>query len=1060
MSVVRLILRRAHTQVRLLASLAAVLAVVAGMAVLTPTLAEAGARTGAAYYLGAQPTSGRAERVETTGEISSDSAARGAEAISHLFAKNAVSVRASVRSDAVPILRGPSTAVQSGLTVVLGSETGLHDLKVLKGRLPQGRVSTPGAVDIALQAKAATTLGAHVGDHLIVGTLSSPLNLRISGIWVPASPSAGRWFADDLAPSGRQDSEIGPALVAHSDLPQVERIAGLHWAWTVTAGAGAVSPDTLGATNSSLKRITATLALHGTAAKEDLQETGALQETVARIQAANTVSEALTGVALVFIGVAAILALTQLMSLLISSRERETTLLRARGATASQFVVISIVESLLLALIATSVGASAGTVSAHLFDPAVEGLPGRALFTVAAVSASASVVMTWFVGRSTRPSHRGDGMHQTSSASATTTIVTVVLVTSAIFSGWRLNQAGFLQANDGYIDPTAALSPILNVIAGSLVAVLIFDAFGRILVRRLRGTRSVAAYSIAVHLYGHRKVFGAGVLAVSVAVGAAGFGSALGATTMQADGAATRIALGVDARVTAGGDTTVTAGTIPVTSGVLGHTDGVRAAVAVFDDHATAGQEQVSVVALAPSRAKSLLQGDAITSLITHRLDGVPLAGTPLPVGTRKLQMRIVSGAPHLATTASRGAQVGTGPPSQDQLKRTVARDGRASLVAWFMDSDGVALAVPVRTPQGGGTVTAGDPLLLGATTSAFVDLPAPAERWRLLAVQPTLSVEVPDGTVVKSSLHVDSLGAEDANGRACGTVSGGVSITLDTDHETRPYPVGEKTRATERQAVLITRPMAQELGLKVGSLLDLDLSATGSTVSGRVSAIADSVPGSNEDAAVVLDLPTLVQSAILNGESVPRARDVWVQQTPASVSSTKHRLAEDAVSAFPVPVETRTRAGASLSGIVSPAVRLLTLAAVVAAGLAAMVLASLAGRLHRSRRDEGMVLRALGETPRTYGRRRQIELALTITAGLISGCGAGMIAIALTVTRFAIASVPGAGSAVQAVPVIDVKVWLAFAILSALPCFVVSIVAGSAAASEAGQPLSVGAAR
>ncbi|MEO8907522.1 MAG: hypothetical protein ABI310_05530, partial [Microbacteriaceae bacterium] len=135
------------------------------------------------------------------------SAAAG-EAIHSILGREATA-SASLYAYSVPV-----PAIAPGDTTAMGYFGQLNSVashvKLTAGVLPTARPSAgTTTLDIAVPALAAGPLGLHVGSTVILAG-STPVTLRVVGIYTPVQPTADYWSQDPLRASGNNPQYLSP----------------------------------------------------------------------------------------------------------------------------------------------------------------------------------------------------------------------------------------------------------------------------------------------------------------------------------------------------------------------------------------------------------------------------------------------------------------------------------------------------------------------------------------------------------------------------------------------------------------------------------------------------------------------------------------------------------------------------------------------------------------------------------------------------------------------------------------------------------------------------------
>lgn len=210
------------------------------------------------------------------------------------------------------------------------------------------------------------------------------------------------------------------------------------------------------------------------------------------------------------------------------------------------------------------------------------------------------------------------------------------------------------------------------------------------------------------------------------------------------------------------------------------------------------------------------------------------------------------------------------------------------------------------------------------------------------------------------------------------------------------------------RVPLVFTRELAAAVDARVGSPVELRIAAGGGGLSGVVADIVDTVPRSG-GAGVLANLAEIEAALADAGERVPLPNERWIASTdPEALAA---RISADQRS----PVVATSRTALSSAAFAAPAIGALGVAAATALALALVGLVALAATLQCTRRDEIVVLRALGVDARSQGRSRALELGVAIGSAVVLGVAAGLLAAALTAPGLARAAVPAAPGSLDA---------------------------------------------
>jgi ABC-type antimicrobial peptide transport system permease subunit len=177
----------------------------------------------------------------------------------------------------------------------------------------------------------------------------------------------------------------------------------------------------------------------------------------------------------------------------------------------------------------------------------------------------------------------------------------------------------------------------------------------------------------------------------------------------------------------------------------------------------------------------------------------------------------------------------------------------------------------------------------------------------------------------------------------------------------------------------------------------------------------------------MMADLPTLNRYLLQQSERMPQAAEIWIS------GSHGEGLVESAVAVSSTSATVTAVGRDSGDLIISPAIVGLWWGTAGALLLAAIAVLAITSTFARDRRDEVVVLRALGMSGSQQGRNRLIELVSVVGAAVVTGVITGLIASALTVTELATTA---AGASVPVSLSFDVLGWLAL-----IAVFVVALV-------------------
>jgi hypothetical protein len=765
------------------------------------------------------------------------------------------------------------------------------------------------------------------------------------------------------------------------------------------------------------------------------------------------------------LAVLATYALLFTAGLLLERRTRSVEILRLRGGTPGEIVVMSLMEAVLIALPAAAVAPwlaalllRALNVAGPLASADLSLRPEVSLDAYGlgfAAAAVAILALTVPALRARRVAVAETQRRLPLQGLAQRSRLDLALAALALLGYWQLRRyrAPLLESNGGTeLDPFLIAAPALLLLAGSLVALRLVPLAARLADRALSATRGiVGALGPAQLARRPRRYTRAGlllVLAVAIGIFAAAYAETWKAS--QLDQAAYRA--GADVRVVpSGADTAPPPIALAAGYRSLGGVSSLSPVVRQDVDYTGAGAGG-SFLALDAARLPELahvrrdfapLPLDDLARRL--RSGGSDLPSLELPGRPTRLRLALGFSSRGNAVPAPRGAL-------------TEPRRLRADLFLSLRDRAGLVYQLRLGDPSQGRVtldlVPRGSPLrpdypLSLVSLQLAVDLPTIRSRTIDFSVD-SLEVDGPGGrrsvplgkadwqaTVetprdVFRAPRVVAVGT--AGGRlATRLVSGSgqgsfFSRSVTADFTFRP---GAQPPAASLP-VLASDAYLDATGSRVGQAVDLPLG------SGRYPAtIVASVhrfPTADPSAPlVVADLPSFEQAA-LRIEKASYQPDEWWLATRGDGAATADRLRSPPWSSL----EVVSRAGLARQLRDDPlslgTIGALALGFVVAAAFAALGFALAAAISARQRLGEFAVLRALGVSARELAAVVLVENGLLIALSLAAGTGLGL-GVAWLVLPFL--SLDAGGSA--AVPPVVVSVpwltvaWIELALVAAL---------------------------
>lgn len=924
--------------------------------------------------------------------------------------------------------------------LVLGAEEGLLErVTVVGGTWPaDGAAGSGDRADVdgpvALHAGTAAVAEVGVGDVVTVtGPEGDVLRLEVAALWEPRDPRDPAWFGEPLLGTGTDgDGSLGPAVVDEALMAAAGGAPLVRW--TVVPDVPSLVPADLARLRDAVVETADRLDDDGAVAVRGLVLTGGLPDTLAGVDEALAAVRGVTVAALLVVGLAAAVALTQVARLLVGARRAEAVVLRSRGTSVAQLAGWSVVE----AAVVSTAGAVLGVLGAALVLGGVGavGVSGAGdavgtaggtgdlsvvtfVATAVATALAATTVLGWTAARDaatlTDPARGADTAGGRGERAVRGTAVALVAV-GAVLGGWQLVRQGspVFAAVDGRVrvDPLAVAAVPLALLLVALVLTALLRPLVLTASRRAERRRGLLRVLSLRQLARRSPVHAVTVVLLSLATASGALAAVHAATAAEHRESVRRAAIGTDVRVSLRGAPAVQVDA-PGLAAAYRALPEVRSAAAVRTVSARAAGQPVELVALPPEQAADVVVGRAEERRPSGP-SGTP-AGPAVPVG-----LPVPVGADEVALTTT---VAGSGQPT-------------VSVRTWLVDGHGDLVVVEAMDgPAASGAADPSDPsdAVRPGEHEWTVRLPGDdADRpWRVLAV------DVRTGGAIPTAVGVVALTARDAGGEvdlapaswaAVGFVEqaswplevaddGLVQLLGSGAELTSGRPVRLLPGAEQALPLVVDERWAGDFGLAVGSttavrLAGLDVDAVVVEV---VPAVAGSrAAGGDPDGAPPAALTDLaaVDAVLLRAlPDVPRVDEVWVgTDAPSTVAQAAAALAGSGTGRGAV----RT-ADTSEDPIAAPAVLVPWLAAACALLLAVPGVAAAAAALGTARRGEVAVLRALGVGPRQQARARTAELAGVAALAVVGGVLGGLV-VAVAVTPSLVRATTGSLGSLQPV--------------------------------------------
>jgi hypothetical protein len=888
---------------------------------------------------------------------------------------------------------------------------------------PAGTGSGAGAevVPAALNAAAADHLGVGVGDRLSMGQPGTPAarTVEVVGLWSAADRADPYWFGDPLELTGAErDTVRGPLLVAAGGAPP-----DLGGSWTARWRT-VVDPSRLDAgdarrLSTRLAALPRELERVPTAGGGVARSDGGLGATLAYPRAATALARSTTVALLVLVGMLVALVAAQAAALLAAGRDRESGVLRARGASWPQRLRLDGVELLAVAVLAV---VPAAALAAALAAPL--GVAGGGTGTPAAVLAAAgclAVAVVVSVAVQLRPVRGGLGRVEPPRAALD--LVVAATLAFALWQAWTVGRD--LPRPGGGVDPVLVLAP---AVALGAAGVLVVRALGPLARGLGRLARRDGALPALLGWHASRRGTRPAAPLVAVVVVAAAAVVALSARSTAEGAIRDRTAAELGGEVVVTGAPAAPPGRGPVTP------------VVRFDG--SIGQEQVQFLAANAAALPAVTAGAGRWAL---RADDVrPLAGPardrgglPLPPGD-SLSLTLTT-TTSVSLPSDAGSVTDPAPPElPDPPPRTVtvlltAPDGTQRTVRLpDLPADGRPHTLTVPLPPG----------LTRDARLAAIEIDVPTDNFLLvstrfdvlrIAVGPTAATPTGLWQLVTGTSGPD-YGTEVTSG-SDGTLLRATFLAMSLTREARLLPMVPVVDTDV--PVVLDRSLATRIGVAPGATLDA--SVGGRSLKLRVARVVDHLPGGRpagvpDDGVVparpapgvLLDLALLgAVTRSLGTETPPDPTQWWLGGDAPDVAAPRAALPDATVLAAD-DVVARRLADPFATGLG----RLLVLAALAALAVALGALLLGDAVAASGRRHELAVLRALGLEVAQVRRLLVLEHAVVGGAALVAGTALGIaVAPVLVPGLVGVAAVPGAGVRIAWLPVLGVVLVLAAAV-------------------------------
>jgi hypothetical protein len=850
------------------------------------------------------------------------------------------------------------------------------------------------ADEVSIQADAATRVGVAVGQSL---TLPGGHAVTVTASWRVRNAGDPRWLGSSIAISGEADNTVPgwvvidpslwPALQSASASTRTDASAR----WTVRPDANRVTAAQLPVLQPASHAVPDHLLAREPEA--DIQETGALQSALLPIVRNIASASAAATAPLVVVAVLGLVMLAELARMLEQLRQEENALLRARGAGRARFALGTAAETAVAAIPGAAVGAVAATgllaLRGAAGDVPVFGWVGAGVVALVAVGAVAAAA-----GYSSRDVSRGSPMRGSGGAVGLASLGAglgsgrmrstvgigavglLVLAAGVAVSQFLLYGSPLVPNADGgvAIDPLAVAAPALMIAAIGLLATAAFPLAARLLERLARRRDDLRALPLR-QLARRSRAALTPILVMAFAISGLVVGASYAGTWAVSVSETRAAQVGTSLRV-------ISPGSLDATM--------VRP---------LAGQR-----ASAPAATTLIQIGESNSTLVELPASKVAGVVTPVP--------GVVD--PSLFATRL-----------TDRTERPVLPADASGVTVTFTATPEVAIPaavdVTVVDAAGAESVLEGvaDPSAVGAE-SFTAPLPSGTAPWTVHAVEVVVPA-VPAGA--RMSFTLSSAGGSPAplpldtswvptrsssQDGAIVALGDAVGLRADLPSDGARVLFQSSLDGQARIPVVVSRGVAAEAGLTVGSLADMTLLTGGGQLAITVVGISPVVPGVTTGDGVMADLSAVQDAAYREGLRPISANEWWVS------TSRPDAAAAEILTRAPLGTATLTQSAPAADQVLESARTAIWIAGAATALLALLALTTGLLAELRTRREEVDILRALGVPPREQAGHRATEWGALVSLGALVGLADGFLVCGILVPGLARMAVPNAIDALR----------------------------------------------
>jgi hypothetical protein len=911
------------------------------------------------------------------------------------------------------------------------------------------------AAEASMQADAAARLEVAIGTVL---TLPGGSSVTITATWRVRDASDPRWLGSSIATTGVADNTvpgwlvIDPALWPKLQSASASTRTDASARWTVRPDPSRVTAAQLPVLQRASDAVPNRLRAEDPA-NTNIQEAGGLQSALLPIVRNVASASAAATAPLVVVAVLGLVMLAELARMLEQLRREENALLRARGAGRARFALGTGAETALVAVPGAVVGASLalGLLAQRgaVGDVPVFGWVGAGVIALVAVVAVAAVA-----GHSSRDVSRGSPMRgsggsvglaalsaglgagRVRSTLGIGAIGLLVLAAVVSVSQFLLYGSPLVPTADGgvAIDPLAVAAPALAIAAIGLLATAAFPLVARILERISRRRDDLGALPLR-QLARRSRASLTPILVLAFAVSGLLVGASYAGTWAVSVSETRAAQIGTSLR-----------------------------AIAPVSLDPTIARPVVGQRAAAPAATTLVQIGESNGTLVELPASKITEVVTPVPrvVDPAQFAKRLTQTTDHpVLPAAASGVTV--------RFTATPALAVPTAVELTMVDAAGVerVLRGDAVPPTAG--VGAAETRAESAGVETFTaQLPRGTAPWTVHAVE-VLVPAVPSGAQVSFSLSsaggssvplpldtswvpVRSSSQDGAIVALGGALGGATGLRATVPSEGARVLFQSFSDGQARVPIVVSRGIAADAGLTVGSLADMTLLTGGGQLPVTVVGISPVVPGVTTGDGVMADLSTVQDAAYRVGLRPISANEWWVSTTRADAA------AAQIVKRAPLGTATLTQSAPAADQVLDSARTAIWIAGAATALLALLALASGLFAELRARREEVDILRALGVPPGEQSRHRATEWTALMTLGVLVGLADGFLVCGILVPGLARMAVPNAIDALRTGFHVDLLgglaecAVLAASLLALLAVVMVSVRRRAQLAASAGQ--------